>query len=108
MKVEKQKRKHLARLAALVRQMRTGMLTTIEVDGSLRSLPLETVELDRDGATWRRCVPCGPPSSGAGSRAAWKTRTSRSSRCASTRPKYWHAPRNENVKIGTLPAHHQG
>jgi len=39
MKVAKQKSQDLARLAALVRQMKIGMLTTIEADGSLRSRP---------------------------------------------------------------------
>src|SRR5919106_586153 len=52
MKVEKQRSQDLARLAALVRQMKVGMLTTIEADGSLRSRPLETVELDREGRLW--------------------------------------------------------
>jgi general stress protein 26 len=52
MKVAKQKRPDLAQLAALVRQMKIGMLTTIEPDGSLRSRPLETVEVDREGRLW--------------------------------------------------------
>src|SRR5688572_9075428 len=52
MKVAKQKSQELARLAALVRQMRIGMLTTIEPDGSLRSRPLETVEVDTEGRLW--------------------------------------------------------
>jgi general stress protein 26 len=52
MKVAKQKSEKLARLAALVRQMKIGMLTTIEPDGSLRSRPLETVEVDREGRLW--------------------------------------------------------
>ena len=52
MKVAKQKSQELARLAALVRQMKIGMLTTIEPDGSLRSRPLETVEVDREGRLW--------------------------------------------------------
>lgn len=52
MKVAKQKSEELARLAALVRQMKIGMLTTIEADGSLRSRPLETVEVDREGRLW--------------------------------------------------------
>ena len=52
MKVEKQKSHDLARLAALVRQIRIGMLTTLEVDGSLRSRPLETVQLDSEGRLW--------------------------------------------------------
>jgi general stress protein 26 len=52
MKVAKQKSQELARLATLVRQMRVGMLTTIEPDGSLRSRPLETVEFDPEGRLW--------------------------------------------------------
>jgi general stress protein 26 len=52
MKVAKQKRQDLAQLAALVRQMKIAMLTTIEPDGSLRSRPLETVEVDREGRLW--------------------------------------------------------
>jgi len=52
MKVAKQKTEKLARLAALVRLMKIGMLTTIEPDGSLRSRPLETVEVDREGRLW--------------------------------------------------------
>jgi general stress protein 26 len=52
MKVAKQKSQELARLAALVRQMKVGMLTTIEADGSLRSRPLETVEFDPAGRLW--------------------------------------------------------
>jgi general stress protein 26 len=52
MRVEKQKSAELARLASLVRQMRVAMLTTIEPDGSLRSRPLHTVELDQAGRLW--------------------------------------------------------
>jgi general stress protein 26 len=52
MKVAKQRSEELAQLAALVRQMRVGMLTTIEPDGSLRSRPLQTVELDPEGRLW--------------------------------------------------------
>jgi general stress protein 26 len=52
MKVAKQKSQDLARLAALVRQMKVAMLTTIEPDGSLRSRPLHTVELDSAGRLW--------------------------------------------------------
>src|SRR5512145_325467 len=52
MKVAKQRSRDLARLAALVRQMKVGMLTTIEADGSLRSRPLETVEVDSQGRLW--------------------------------------------------------
>jgi general stress protein 26 len=52
MKVEKQKSPELARLASLVRHMRVAMLTTIEPDGSLRSRPLQTLELDSAGRLW--------------------------------------------------------
>jgi general stress protein 26 len=52
MKVSKQKSRDLARLAALVRQMKVGMLTTLEADGSLRSRPLQTVEVDAEGRLW--------------------------------------------------------
>ena len=52
MKVAKQRSQELARLAALVRQMKVGMLTTKEPDGSLRSRPLETVEVDPEGRLW--------------------------------------------------------
>ena len=52
MKVSKQKSRDLARLAALVRQMQVGMLTTLEADGSLRSRPLQTVEVDAEGRLW--------------------------------------------------------
>ena len=52
MKVEKQKTAELARLAALVRQLKVAMLTTIEPDGSLRSRPLQTLELDSAGRLW--------------------------------------------------------
>jgi general stress protein 26 len=52
MKVAKQRSEELARLAALVRQMKVGMLTTIEPDGSLRSRPLETLEVDAGGRLW--------------------------------------------------------
>jgi general stress protein 26 len=52
MKVEKQKSQDLARLAALIRQMKVGMLTTIEPDGSLRSRPLQTLEVDAAGRLW--------------------------------------------------------
>ena len=52
MKVAKQRSEELARLAALVRQMKVGMLTTVEPDGSLRSRPLETLEIDAGGRLW--------------------------------------------------------
>ncbi|HZM32874.1 MAG TPA: pyridoxamine 5'-phosphate oxidase family protein [Burkholderiales bacterium] len=52
MKVAKQRNEDLARLAALVRQMKVAMLTTVEPDGSLRSRPLETLEIDAGGRLW--------------------------------------------------------
>jgi len=52
MRIEKQKSAELARLASLVRQMKVAMLTTIEPDGSLRSRPLQTLELDAAGRLW--------------------------------------------------------
>ena len=52
MRVEKQRSTELARLASLVRQMKVAMLTTIEPDGSLRSRPLQTLELDAAGRLW--------------------------------------------------------
>jgi general stress protein 26 len=52
MKVAKQRTEDLARLAALVRQIRTAMLTTLEPDGSMRGRPLETLEVDKEGRLW--------------------------------------------------------
>ena len=153
MKVEKQKSNDLARLAALVRQIGTGMLTTLEVDGSLRSRPLETVELDREGRLWVFTQASSPKSARAEAgdhqvsvsyadprdedfasisgtarvvrdlekmRALWTPELGRWFSRGLEDPdlallevridkaEYWHAPRNENVKIGTLPAHNQG
>ena len=153
MKVEKQKSNDLARLAALVRQIGTGMLTTLEVDGSLRSRPLETVELDREGRLWFFTQASSPKSARAEAvdhqvsvsyadprdedfasisgtarvvrdlekmRALWTPELGRWFSRGLEDPdlallevridkaEYWHAPRNENVKIGTLPAHNQG
>ena len=152
MKVEKQKSNDLARLAALVRQIRTGMLTTLEVDGSLRSRPLETVELDRGGRLWFFSQASSPKSARAEAgdhqvnvsyadprdedfasisgtarvvrdlekmRALWTPELGRWFPRGLEDPdlallevridkaEYWHAPRNENVKIGTLPAQNQ-
>ena len=152
MKVEKQKSNDLARLAALVRQIRTGMLTTLEVDGSLRSRPLETVELDREGRLWFFSQASSPKSARASRhhqvnvsyadprdedfasisgtarvvrdlekmRSLWMPELGRWFPRGLEDPdlallevridkaEYWHAPLNENVKIGTLTAHNQG
>jgi general stress protein 26 len=42
----------LAKVRELVDRMKVGMLTTIDDDGTLRSRPLQTLELDDDGALW--------------------------------------------------------
>jgi general stress protein 26 len=151
MKVEKQKSNDLARLAALVRQIRIGMLTTLEVDGSLRSRPLETVELDSQGRLWFFSQASSPKAARASGhhqvnvcyadprdedfasisgtarvvrdpekmRALWSRELGRWFPRGLDDPdlallevridkaEYWHAPRNENVKIGTLPPQHQ-
>jgi general stress protein 26 len=152
MKVDKQKSNDLARLAALVRQIRTGMLTTLEVDGSLRSRPLETVQLDSEGRLWFFSEASSPKAarveagdhrvnvsyadprdedfasiSGTARvvrdpekmRALWSRELQRWFPRGLDDPdlallevridkaEYWHAPRDENVKIGTLPAQNQ-
>ena len=153
MKVAKQKSQDLARLAALVRQMRIGMLTTIEADGSLRSRPLETVEVDPEGRLWFFTQASSPKSARAEAddhqvnlsyadprdedfasisgtarvvrdlekmRALWSSGLDRWFPRGLDDPdlallevridkaEYWDEPRNENVKIGTLPAQNQG
>jgi general stress protein 26 len=62
MRVAKQKSAELAKLASLVRQMKVGMLTTIEPDGSLRSRPLETLEIDSEGRLWFFTLASSPKS----------------------------------------------
>jgi general stress protein 26 len=152
MKVEKQRSHDLARLAALIRQIRTGMLTTLEADGSLRSRPLETVELDSAGRLWFFAEASSPKAARAEAadhqvnvsyadprdedfasisgtarvvrdpdkmRALWSPDLGRWFPRGLDDPdlallevridkaEYWHAPRNENVKIGTLRSQHQ-
>lgn len=153
MKVEKQKSQDLARLAALVRQMKVGMLTTMEPDGSLRSRPLETLEVDSQGRLWFFTQAHSPKAVEAEANAHQvslayadprdedfasisgtarvvrddeKMRELWSSRLERWFPKglddpdlallevridkaeYWDAPRNENVKIATLPPENIG
>ena len=36
----------------LIKDIKFGMLTTVEADGSLRSRPMATRQLDEDGAVW--------------------------------------------------------
>jgi general stress protein 26 len=152
MKVSKQKSRDLARLAALVRQMKVGMLTTLEADGSLRSRPLQTVEVDAEGRLWFFTEAHSPMSERAEAadhqvnlsyadprdedfasisgtarvvrdpermRALWTPRLERWFPRGLEHPdlallevridkaEYWDEPRDENVKIGTLPAQHQ-
>lgn len=42
----------MQKLASLIEAMRIGMLTTVEPDGSLRSRPLATLQLDSQGRLW--------------------------------------------------------
>lgn len=42
----------LAPLRALIERMKTGMLTTLDSGGVLRSRPLHTLEVDYDGRLW--------------------------------------------------------
>jgi general stress protein 26 len=152
MKVGKQRTNDLARLAALVRQIRIGMLTTLEPDGSFRSRPLETVQLDSEGRLWFFSQAHSPKAARAEAgdhqvnvsyadprdedfasisgtarvvrdpgkmRALWRHELARWFPRGLDEPdlallevridkaEYWHAPRNENVKIGTLPAQDQ-
>src|SRR4051812_2460849 len=62
MRIAEQKSPELAKLASLVRQMKIGMLTTIEPDGSLRSRPLETLEIDGEGRLWFFTLASSPKS----------------------------------------------
>ncbi|HUF80964.1 MAG TPA: pyridoxamine 5'-phosphate oxidase family protein [Burkholderiales bacterium] len=52
MKVERQATEELDRLAGLIESIKVGMLTTIGPDGSLRSRPLQTLEMDAQGRLW--------------------------------------------------------
>ena len=42
----------MQKLADLIDGIRIGMLTTVEPDGSLRSRPLATLQMDSDGRLW--------------------------------------------------------
>lgn len=52
MDVQKQASEELDRLAALVGEIKFAMLTTAEPDGTLRSRPLATMQMDAQGALW--------------------------------------------------------
>lgn len=42
----------LARLKALIESMRIGLLTTVDLDGTLHTRPVETLRCDVDGTLW--------------------------------------------------------
>lgn len=52
MNVEKQSSPELDRLAELIGDIRFAMLTTAEPDGTLRSRPLSTLQMDAQGQLW--------------------------------------------------------
>lgn len=52
MKTQPQADASMQKLAELIDQARIGMLTTEEEDGSLRSRPLATLEMDSQGKLW--------------------------------------------------------
>ena len=142
-----------AQLKALIEDIKIGMLTTTDDDGTLRSRPLQTVDVDDDGTLWFFTSGSSPKvaesSADAGrvnvsyanlpkydfvsvSGTATLSRDRARMKAMWTKwieaffPKglddpdlallevridkaeYWDEPRNENVKIGTLPAQNQG
>jgi general stress protein 26 len=42
----------LARLKELIESIRVGLLTTVDLDGSLHTRPIETLRCDDDGTLW--------------------------------------------------------
>ncbi len=52
MEMESQRTDELEHLGKLIKDLRTGMLTTLESDGSLRSRPLVTLRMDSEPALW--------------------------------------------------------
>ena len=42
----------LARLKQLIESIRVGLLTTVDLDGSLHTRPIETLRCDSDGTLW--------------------------------------------------------
>lgn len=52
MDIQKQSSAELDKLAALIGDIKFAMLTTEEPDGTLRSRPLSTMQLDAQGALW--------------------------------------------------------
>lgn len=52
MEIEKQKHPDLDKVAELVQEIKFAMLTTAEPDGTLRSRPMTTLQMDSDGNLW--------------------------------------------------------
>lgn len=52
MDVQKQSNAELQKLAELIAEIRFAMLTTAEPDGTLRSRPLSTLQMDAHGQLW--------------------------------------------------------
>lgn len=52
METEKQSTAQLSKLAELIGEIKFAMLTTAEPDGTLRSRPLSTLQMDEQGQSW--------------------------------------------------------
>ncbi|MGN6388013.1 MAG: pyridoxamine 5'-phosphate oxidase family protein [Burkholderiaceae bacterium] len=52
MEVKQQKHSELDKVAAMIGEIRFAMMATAEEDGTLRSRPMSTLEIDEDGALW--------------------------------------------------------
>jgi general stress protein 26 len=52
MDVQQQDNEELTKVAELVKEMKFAMLTTEELDGTLRSRPMSTMQMDSQGHLW--------------------------------------------------------
>ena len=52
MEGSKDRRQDFAHLKELIEDIKVGMLTTTDSDGTLRSRPLQTVGVEEDGTLW--------------------------------------------------------
>jgi general stress protein 26 len=52
MDIQPQASPEMTRLGELIGESRIGMLTTVEPDGTLRSRPLATLQMDSEGRLW--------------------------------------------------------
>jgi general stress protein 26 len=52
MDIQKQDNEDLAKVAELVKEMKFAMMTTEEPDGTLRSRPMSTLQMDSEGNLW--------------------------------------------------------